>query len=472
MFDIAIVGLGATGICLLKNLQECIVEFNLLSPKICVFDSPEHLAMGKAFGDSNEICKVNTPPSMLSLSSSEPHSFSSWLQEHQQFSEYPNRHYFSKFLLQSYKEILDNKILDITEFRSPIDNIIYDTSEYLILNDNISIRAKKVVLCIGTINSSSFNEFYGYKGFFSSPKNVESIISSKVIVAGTGLTAIDIFRILNKKDNEIHLFSRHGYPPTFLPADNIRSYIPTYLSWKNLISSGSPSLDIFLSLLEKDSTLINNEKIYAKTLLDKNNLLRYLEYLLNRAKSNDLPYQDLLVSTRPYMYKFGVSLDIKEKVEFMHKNSTSWFTWRHPIPYEVGLELYEAVKSKRLYIHKISGLTYDKENHTFVLENSFKEIIKSKYFIDGTGGSNNLYKSTNPLIINLINNKLIEAHPCGGININPLTYQCIVNQKAIKGLYNIGPLNQGVLFSTNALWFNAYCAYQWARAWAISQLTN
>jgi hypothetical protein len=54
-----------------------------------------------------------------------------------------------------------------------------------------------------------------------------------------------------------------------------------------------------------------------------------------------------------------------------------------------------------------------------------------------------------------------------GITVSPLTFQCYVKEKAMPGLYNLGPLNRGSLFSTNAFWFNARCASQWANQWAI-----
>lgn len=81
-------------------------------------------------------------------------------------------------------------------------------------------------------------------------------------------------------------------------------------------------------------------------------------------------------------------------------------------------------------------------------------------------------KMRNTLLENLLINKLIENHPCGGINIDPLTFQCKVNGNNIHGLYNIGPLNKGCLFSTNALWFNVKCCEIWVRQWASEYVKN
>jgi len=70
------------------------------------------------------------------------------------------------------------------------------------------------------------------------------------------------------------------------------------------------------------------------------------------------------------------------------------------------------------------------------------------------------------LINNLLFKNYIEPHPCGGIMIDPKTFNICVKGENINGLYNIGPLNKGALFSTNAFWFNAQCSERWAHQWA------
>lgn len=77
-----------------------------------------------------------------------------------------------------------------------------------------------------------------------------------------------------------------------------------------------------------------------------------------------------------------------------------------------------------------------------------------------------------PLLRHLLNQQLIEGHPCGGIDTDPLTCQCRVNNRNVPGLYNIGPLSKGSLFSTNSIWFNARCTESWAKKWAVEFCEN
>lgn len=197
---------------------------------------------------------------------------------------------------------------------------------------------------------------------------------------------------------------------------------------------------------------------------------QYFEYLMQRSQAADLPYQDILVSTRPYMHKLWRSMPIEDRISFNINYGASWAAWRHPIPYEVISELSVAAREERLFIHQARKPPY-RENGQYVMETTGGKTIRADNFIDGTGGTNRLDAIDSPLLRNLMAQQFIEPHLCGGIDIHPLTFQCQVNGKPVPGLYSLGPLNKGSLFSTNAFWFNARCAGHWARQWAI-EMTN
>ena len=79
MYDIAIIGLGATGVSLISQLQDEIYSSNLIKPKIAVINPSNNFSTGNAFGDADKIHKVNTPPNLLSVSYNETNSFKYWL---------------------------------------------------------------------------------------------------------------------------------------------------------------------------------------------------------------------------------------------------------------------------------------------------------------------------------------------------------------------------------------------------------
>lgn len=82
MFDIMIIGLGATGVSLLNHLQDEVYTSQLKRPEIVVFNpsKAKDFVTGKAFGDADYVRKVNTPSSMMSVSGMEPLKFERWLQ--------------------------------------------------------------------------------------------------------------------------------------------------------------------------------------------------------------------------------------------------------------------------------------------------------------------------------------------------------------------------------------------------------
>lgn len=232
------------------------------------------------------------------------------------------------------------------------------------------------------------------------------------------------------------------------------------------------TFDVFIRLLHKEFCLLRNDEEFkiAMSLLKKGNNAEYFYFLLEQAKKGNLPCQDTLVSTRPYMHKIWSVMTIKQKQKFLKKYGALWATWRHPVPYEVFYELSQASVNEKLKFHQIQTPPVYQDQKFSIRTSS--GTLKSNYLWDATGANYNIKKMRNTLLENLLINKLIENHPCGGINIDPLTFQCKVNGNNIHGLYNIGPLSKGCLFSTNALWFNVKCCEIWVRQWASEYVKN
>lgn len=79
MFDIAIIGAGATAISLLKHLEDICYNDNFKKPQVALIRPARYFGTGKAFGDTDGHYRVNTPPKMLAISDYEPHNFSKFL---------------------------------------------------------------------------------------------------------------------------------------------------------------------------------------------------------------------------------------------------------------------------------------------------------------------------------------------------------------------------------------------------------
>ncbi|AXC68423.1 hypothetical protein DOE63_24995 [Salmonella enterica subsp. diarizonae serovar 59:z10:-] len=476
MFDIVIIGLGATGVSLLSQIQDEVYSLRFKKPEIAVFNPLCTFASGNAFGDAYNIYKVNTPSSMMSVSAMEPGRFEHWLRATCGCQErWPSRLLYSEFIHQTYKDINENEILQITEFPGSVISVIRKNEFFIITDDNgNTVSAHKVVMCLGSPPADSFPEFNGTPGFINHYSQYQPSVNDEIIIAGSSLTAIDAFRYIHHKGgSSVHLCSRNGFIPTCLTRKE--NYTPVFLSWKNILSAiqyPEDTFDVFIRLLHKEFCLLRNDGEFkiAMSLLKKGNNTEYFYFLLERAKKGNLPCQDTLVSTRPYMHKIWSVMTIKQKQKFLKKYGALWATWRHPVPYEVFYELSQASVNEKLKFHQIQTPPVYQDQKFSIRTSS--GTLKSNYLWDATGGNYNIKKMRNTLLENLLINKLIENHPCGGINIDPLTFQCKVNGNNIHGLYNIGPLNKGCLFSTNALWFNVKCCEIWVRQWASEYVKN
>ncbi len=471
MYDIAIVGLGATGVSLLSQIQDEVYKLKNIKLKIALFNPSDSFASGKAFGDADLIHKVNTPPGMLAVSPGKTDRFEQWLFSNFNSCEiWPSRLKYSNFIRQTYHEIIHAKKISVTEYKQCVIDISNNNYGYTLTDDTgKTVDSRRIVMCLGALSADSFPEFRDLPGFINHFSQFVPESKESIIVAGSGLTAIDSFRYsYNKSNRNIFLYSRSGYMPTCISEKNI--YVPEYLNWQNIKTGSVGSIDIlsvFLKLLRKEFALIgaSGEFKAAMNLLHSGRHTEYFHFLLNRAVKSNLPWQDVLVSTRPYMHKLWIAMSLIQRQKFLRVYGALWAAWRHPVPQEVFSELVEASAVGRLQFHRAISHPFYRDNR-FIVQTTSGTLASSNFW-DGTGGNLTLKLMQQPLLENMLRRGLIESHPCGGININATTYQCRVKGNNISGLYNIGPLNKGCLFSTNAFWFNARCAGTWAKQWVV-----
>lgn len=468
MFDIAVIGAGANGIALLKHIEDMLYSESDKKIAVALIDTASHFARGKAFGDTSPHHKVNTPPTMLAIGNYEPNNFSKFVyQSSAESLLFPVRRSFADYLSITIEGIKKRNILDLTEIRAECTDIDYKNNYILYAGDN-TIEAKEIVLCLGSVSETIFSEFSQLPNFHNHHNTIGNIQNESAIIAGTGLSAIDLFRSANKNKNKVYMYSRHGFLPTCITKKN--NYIPDFVDWsyiQNHFTKGISSYN-FVELLFKEEQHIGKKSEYKEgiKILRSGTQQSFFAYLQARAMAGDTPFQDTLVYTRPFMHRLWRSFSCDDRYWFMQNHGAFWAAWRHPIPCEVIEEIKNALEDGSLEIHQANTQPIF-NNNVFSIEMSNGKKISTKHFIDGTGGGNQLSQQTSRLIQNLMARGFIKPHPCGGIDVDPLSYNCLSDEPFSNRLFSIGPLNKGALFSTNAFWFNSRCAYIWARNWYI-----
>lgn len=462
MFDIAIVGFGATGVSFLYQLHNHL-DANGSNINIAVISPKDSFSSGLAFGQSAPFHKVNTPPELMGIDPEDPRGFSNWMRKNKiDKDKFPTRKTYSQYLKNIFENIKDDKALNLVEYYSAaIDIDVINGTNYIRLQDGKIIKTKQVVLALGSITVPMFKSISGIL-----PKNIKESDSIKsALVAGTGLTAVDCVRSLARCGCEnIHMFSRNGFAPTVI--SNSVEYMPEYFTWENLKKSfkehqrGNRLPGIKRLLRNEISKMKNPEIFEANRLLNRKKLSEYWSYLLRRSDNCDLPFQDTLVSTRYYAHKVWQKLSDEEKLSFQRQYGAFWACWRHPIPVQVIKELIELVNEGRLSIHK-SQMPLVKEHKDYILKTR-DHTYRSSVLVDGTGGGLNITDAESPLLKNMVNKGLCKPNPCGGLCVDNLTFS-VKNDIGTTSIYCLGPLAKGDFLSTNALWFNAGCAAKLAQ---------
>ena len=129
----------------------------------------------------------------------------------------------------------------------------------LALQDGELIKAREVVLCLGSLNSSNFSDLEELPGFINHHTQYNQTVNEPVLIAGSGLTAVDAFRHLDKSKNaRANIFSRNGLAPTCLSEKHL--YAPKHLTWNSLLRESHLSpLKAFMKLLLKEHRSLQNE---------------------------------------------------------------------------------------------------------------------------------------------------------------------------------------------------------------------
>ncbi|GHC17025.1 FAD/NAD(P)-binding protein [Aidingimonas halophila] len=470
MHDIAIIGFGATGVSFLYQLHSHIHEQDIKIVKVAIISPKESFSSGLAFGQAESLHKVNTPPELMGIDPEDPNGFSSWLRKHNQnFERYPPRLTYADYLRHIYHSMHGDDKIKISEYHSLASDIDFaQGAQRVTLNNGQVVNAKKTVLTLGSLTAPTFSTNDGYHAI--PPKAIPRLGTPETaLVAGTGLTAVDCVKSLaNAGCRSIHLFSRNGLVPTVISRSI--EYSPEHFTWQKLKKAlnqheRGERLPSVIKLLRMEIGRMRSPEVFrASELLNQGNVCGYWDYLLGRADQGDLPFQDTLCSTRYYAHKIWKKLGDNEKLDFQYNFGAFWSCWRHPIPAEVIRELNEYTRCGRLHIHcPVSSIKW-RDGH-YILETK-NTMVRSNVLIDGTGGSFSIRATRSLLLQNMLAKGLCQPHPCGGLRIDNLTY-AVLNDIGKTGIYCLGPLVKGELFSTNAFWFNASCASKLAHLFAI-----
>lgn len=466
IYDIAIVGFGATGVSFLKYIQSFLHEQSISDLKIAVISDQQTFARGRAFGDAEDVHRVNTPPSMMSIQLEDPNGFVHWLAQMGIKEKYPSRLLYAQYLQEIFNEIQKDTFFNLNcIYQQAIDiESIDEELSKIVLEDETWLYARQVVLSIGAVHDTPYQQIKDRILLPNQIKHHSFKSVPHVVVAGTGLTAIDCIRSLKHKGIEkIYVFSRNNKLPT--PITTFNRYSPQIFIWSNIkkelinTKSGRRLRKLIVLLAKEFKLLDKNEFLIAEHLIKQQRYTEYFDFVIDQANHGEMVVQDILVSTRHYAHKIWKMLSDEERLVFHEKYNALWAVWRHPVPIFVIEDLAKFVKQKTIEIISVSRIEQDGQNVLIICKDG--RVIDVPYLVDGTGGSSQIANTENVLVRNLLDKNMAQVHPCGGIKVNTLNFR-VIHSQPFQKLYCLGQLAKGSLFSTNAFWYNSKCASELA----------
>ncbi len=405
------------------------------------------LGRGVAYGTKREEHLLNVTVRNMSAVPDHSDHFLRWLQTRVDYNDIaepqlretfaPRRVYgdYLRSLLLSYLQPVDNhhpaEIRLIEEEAVGIE-VDKDGGPRVILKNGETLESDRVLLATGnqppaSISSSEGKDF-SHPAYCPDPwgdweKRIPDP-ENDIVVLGTGLTMIDLFLTLSKRNwrGKILAVSRNGK----IPQSHFRGVeYPDFLPEQ----PEQLGLHALVELLEEHCRQ------------------------LQRIGENPGIVVDRL---RPHTQRIWQQFSLEEKQEFFRRYAARWNVIRHRIAQPIHQRVTEAITEGRLRIVKgaIDQLSASGDKVLVTLKNQAgeKSTLEGGLVINCTGPNAGFSGTHVPLFQNLLEQGLIRPDELNmGIDIGPDFAVIDEGGKKSNFLFAIGPLMKGTLWETTAV---------------------
>lgn len=233
-----------------------------------------------------------------------------------------------------------------------------------------------------------------------------------------------------------------------------------------LIGSGLTAIDMLLSLRRAGYT---GEVIAASTngqlprphvaptpaqhfteteLLQQKSLSHLLHHVRTRiAQTND--WRAVVDALRPHTIPLWQRLTSAQKLKFLARLNTFWSVHRHRMAPEITAVMEAQIAAQKLSVLRSKSIIPAADGSVIIRTDQGEHMLHPSVIINCTGFELNLEKSSNPLLRQLITNRLVEAHDTRlGIAADP---HCRAWGALHPKLYVIGSLLTGQLLESTAV---------------------
>ncbi len=229
MKRVVIIGGGATGACVAINLY----QFFKMKFEIVIIDPSESLGLGRAYQTIDEENLLNVAASNMGLKADIPTDFSNWLDSKNYsqsgFIHWPfvPRKIYGKYIQEQLSHIR------FTHLKLKVNDVKINEQGFNIFLSNGSIYdASYVIISTGYKAEHNIFEHLMSKQsshrllFANEVEHIDFKTNDKILILGTGLTAIDVWKRLRRiVDQSLTMLSRRGLLPfVHIKSEEIKSF--------------------------------------------------------------------------------------------------------------------------------------------------------------------------------------------------------------------------------------------------------
>lgn len=447
MFDVAIVGNGASAIATLKTVI-ALTEMKNETIKICMIGNISNMGYGFVYNEDNDCAIMNTPASNISIDFEDGLDFVKW--SHKNGYSYDNhsnipRRVYGKYLQDTAMELnVKNKVTFIDAHATDIIKI--DDKYQMINTASNGIIAEHIILCAGAANMNDYYNLSGLNSYISNPYPLHRQLSQikkddHVMILGSGLTAVDISAYLHfhQHRGKISICSREGKFPVV--KSRVNSYLPKWCRFDNFLkiyeAQGSPlTLRQILRLVRRELKTVdaNWKNVFFPVSQDSETV--FTEKVKSAQKG--IAWLDILIGIQHEIDQTWAYVKSEHKAFFIKKYLSDVLRAIAPIPLQNAQILCRLFSNKQLSISGgISAIQHN--NNGFVIYSENKSPLKVDCIVNATGFNRHISIRDDNFLANLVKNEFVKLHSSGGIQVCALTGKVKTNEN----IYSVGFLTSG-----------------------------
>jgi uncharacterized NAD(P)/FAD-binding protein YdhS len=430
-FTVAIIGGGFTGATLAAQLLR-----RSGGTSVVLIEKAARVGRGVAYGTQCQEHLLNVPAGNMSAYPDNPEHFLRWARLNHDpgvksgdFLPRPVYGRYAASVLQHEVELHPSRFERVQDEAISVARV-GDLAE-IRLRSGQALSANMVVLALGNFppgdprlpGKTPHSQRYVSNPWTARIPN-DGIPHKSVLLVGSGLTSVDIVIALRTRGfgGAIHILSRRG----LLPQTHKAAF-----PWPTFWNERSP-----------------------RTV---SGLLRSIRTQVEAAERQGSDWRAVIDSLRPVTQEIWRSLSLQAQCRFLRHARPYWDVHRHRVAPEIGATLASELMKGRTQIHagRITEYSEDADGVDVAYRDRKSGEVKRlrvDCIINCTGPESDCRKLDNPLLTNLVRQKLVRPDQLFlGLDISTDGALIDANGVASDFLYTIGPSRKGSSWETTAI---------------------